>query len=105
MIDAYRRQYGFNGVSLMPTNLYGPYDNFDLQTSHVLPALIRRMHEAKVSNAREVVVWGTGQPRREFLHVDDLAAACVCVLRNYDGAQSSASRYTSIIDRATAVQV
>jgi len=87
MIDAYRRQYGFNGISLMPTNLYGPYDNFDLQTSHVLPALVRRMHEAKTAGSREVVLWGTGTPRREFLHVDDLAAACLFVLDEYDGAQ------------------
>jgi GDP-L-fucose synthase len=87
MLDAYRRQYGFAGVSLMPTNLYGPHDNFDLQTSHVLPALIRRMHEAKMAGAREVVLWGTGEPRREFLHVDDLAAASVLVMRTYDEAQ------------------
>src|SRR5579863_7009862 len=71
MLDAYRRQYGFCGVSVMPTNLYGPYDNFDPQKSHVLPALIRRFHEAKVASAPEVVVWGTGTPRREFLYVDD----------------------------------
>jgi GDP-L-fucose synthase len=85
MIDAYRRQYGFRGVSVMPTNLYGPNDNFDLKNSHVLPALIRRFHEAKESNLAEVVVWGTGSPRREFLHVDDLADACVFVMREYDG--------------------
>jgi GDP-L-fucose synthase len=87
MIDAYRRQFGFAGVSLMPTNLYGPNDNFDLETSHVLPALIRRMHEAKVNASREVILWGTGAPRREFLHVDDLAAACLLVMREYDSAQ------------------
>lgn len=86
MIDAYRRQYGFHGVSLMPTNLYGPHDNFDPQTSHVLPALVRRLHEAKEGGAAEVVIWGTGTPRREFLHVDDLAEACVFVMRTYDGA-------------------
>ncbi len=86
MIDAYRRQYGFHGVSVMPTNLYGPNDNFDLKNSHVLPALVRRFHEAKASNAPEVVVWGTGSPRREFLHVDDLAEACLFVMREYDGA-------------------
>jgi GDP-L-fucose synthase len=86
-IDAYRRQYGFVGISLMPTNLYGPNDNFDLQTSHVLPALVRRMHEAKVGGLAEVSLWGTGTPRREFLHVDDLAAACSFVMREYDGAQ------------------
>ena len=71
----------------MPTNLYGPNDNFDLKNSHVLPALVRRFHEAKASNAPEVVVWGTGSPRREFLHVDDLAEACLFVLREYDAAQ------------------
>jgi GDP-L-fucose synthase len=86
MVDAYRRQYGFKGVSVMPTNLYGPNDNFDLQNSHVLPALIRRFHEAKVARLSEVVVWGTGSPRREFLHVDDLAAACVFVMQTYDEA-------------------
>jgi GDP-L-fucose synthase len=85
MIDAYRKQYGFTGVSLMPTNLYGPNDNFDLRTSHVLPAIMRRLHEAKVSGAGEVTLWGTGTPRREFLHVDDLADACLFVLRHYDG--------------------
>lgn len=82
---AYRTQYGFSAVSLMPTNLYGPEDNFDLQTSHVLPALIRRFHEAKVSAATEVTLWGTGMPRREFLHVDDLASAACFVMENYDG--------------------
>lgn len=81
----YRRQHGMGVVSLMPTNLYGPNDNFDLETSHVLPAFIRRFHEAKVSGAEKVVVWGTGTPRREFLHVDDLADAVVAVLRDYDG--------------------
>jgi GDP-L-fucose synthase len=85
MIDAYRRQYGFKGISLMPTNLYGPGDNYDLETSHVLPALIRKFHEAKLASAPSVVVWGTGTPRREFLHVDDLADACVFLMRNYDG--------------------
>jgi GDP-L-fucose synthase len=87
MIDAYRRQYGFRGVSVMPTNLYGPNDNFDLQKSHVLPALIRRFHEAKEGGAREVVLWGTGTPRREFLHVDDFADACVFVMQHYDDAR------------------
>jgi GDP-L-fucose synthase len=87
MIDAYRRQYGFKGISMMPTNLYGPGDNYDLETSHVLPALIRKFHEAKLAAAPSVVVWGTGTPRREFLHVDDLADACVYLMRNYDGDQ------------------
>lgn len=84
MVDAYRRQYGFCGVSVMPTNLYGPEDNFDPETSHVLPALIRRFCEAKDADRPEVVVWGTGTPRREFLHVDDLAEACMVVMRQYD---------------------
>jgi GDP-L-fucose synthase len=84
MCQAYRREYGFNAISLMPTNLYGPGDNFDLQNSHVLPALIRRFHEAKVRGDDSVTVWGTGTPRREFLHVDDLADAVVYLLQNYD---------------------
>ncbi|MEV5679029.1 GDP-L-fucose synthase [Streptomyces sp. NPDC052179] len=83
-IQAYRRQYGAAYISAMPTNLYGPGDNFDLETSHVLPALIRRFHEAKRDNAPEVTLWGSGSPRREFLHVDDLAAACVRLLESYD---------------------
>ena len=85
MCQAYRRQYGFDAISLMPTNLYGPGDNFDLQNSHVLPALIRKFHEAKVANAPEVVMWGTGSPRREFLHVDDMADATVFLMRSYSG--------------------
>jgi len=79
----YRKQYGCNFIAAMPTNLYGPKDNYDLNNSHVLPALIRKFHEAKVFGASEVVVWGTGAPRREFLYVDDLAAACVFLMRNY----------------------
>jgi GDP-L-fucose synthase len=85
MCQAYRRQYGFNAISVMPTNLYGPGDNFNLATSHVLPALIRKFHEAKVAGEPQVVVWGTGAPRREFLHVDDLADACLYLMRNYEG--------------------
>ena len=84
MCQAYRRQHGFNAIALMPTNLYGPGDNFDLQNSHVLPALIRRFHEAKLRGDAEVTVWGTGTPRREFLHVDDLAGAVVHLMRMYD---------------------
>ncbi len=84
MCQAYRRQYGFNAISLMPTNLYGPGDNFDLQTSHVLPALIRKFHEAKASGADHVMMWGTGTPRREFLHVDDLADACLFLMQRYE---------------------
>ncbi|MER5745836.1 GDP-L-fucose synthase [Streptomyces sp. NPDC002225] len=84
-IRSYRRQYGASYISAMPTNLYGPGDTFDLATSHVLPALIRRFHEARVGGAPEVVLWGSGSPRREFLHVDDLAAACLLLLERYDG--------------------
>lgn len=87
MCQAYRRQHGFNAISLMPTNLYGPGDNFDLQNSHVLPALIRKFHEAKATGIGEVTVWGTGTPRREFLHVDDLADAAVFLMNRYDGAE------------------
>ena len=85
MCQAYRRQYGFNAISLMPTSLYGPGDNFCLEDSHVLPALLRRVHDAKTSGRHEIVVWGTGSPRREFLHVDDLAAAAVFLMEHYDG--------------------
>ncbi len=84
MCAAYRRQYGFNAISLMPTNIYGPGDNFDLETSHVIPALIRKAHEAKVTGAAEMPVWGTGTPKREFLHVDDLAEASVFCMRHYE---------------------
>ncbi len=84
MCEAYRRQHGFNAISIMPTNLYGPGDNFDLKTSHVLPALIRKFHEAKVAGADQVEIWGTGAPRREFLHVDDLADACFHLMQSYD---------------------
>jgi GDP-L-fucose synthase len=84
MCQAYRRQYGFNAISLMPTNLYGPGDNFDLHNSHVLPALIRRFHEAQLRNDATLTVWGTGTPRREFLHVDDLADAVIYLLKTYE---------------------
>jgi GDP-L-fucose synthase len=84
MCDAYRAQYGCNFISVMPTNLYGPNDNYDLEKSHVLPALIRKFHEAKKNNLKEVVMWGTGIPRREFLHVDDLADACVYLMKTYN---------------------
>jgi GDP-L-fucose synthase len=87
MCQAYRQQHGFNAISLMPTNLYGPNDNFNLQTSHVLPALIRRFHEAKVSEAPYVECWGDGSPMREFLYVDDLAEACRVCMEKYDGAE------------------
>jgi GDP-L-fucose synthase len=84
MCQAYRREFGFDAISLMPTNLYGPGDNFDLQNAHVLPALIRKFHEAKFRNEKNVEIWGTGTPRREFLHVDDLADAVIYLLQNYD---------------------
>jgi len=84
LCQAYARQYGKNFISAMPTNLYGPFDNFDLHSSHVLPALIRKVHEAKINGSPAVEVWGTGTPRREFLHVDDLADACLFLLRNYN---------------------
>jgi GDP-L-fucose synthase len=84
MCEAYYRQYGSHFISVMPANLYGPEDNFDLDTSHVLPARIRRFHEARQSGAPAVTLWGTSAPIREFLHVDDLADACVYLMRNYE---------------------
>jgi GDP-L-fucose synthase len=84
MCDAYRDQYGCNFISVMPTNLYGPNDNYDLSTSHVLPALLRKIHEAKESGSDKVLVWGTGKPRREFLHADDLADACYFLMMHYN---------------------
>jgi GDP-L-fucose synthase len=86
LCDAYRAQYGCNFISVMPTNLYGPNDNYDLNNSHVLPALIRKFHEAKLSGAPSVTMWGTGKPRREFLHADDLADACVYLMQHYHDA-------------------
>jgi GDP-L-fucose synthase len=86
LCQAYRTQYGDDFISAMPTNLYGPNDNFDLTSSHVLPAMIRKFHEAKLAGRRDVVIWGTGAPRREFLHVDDLADACLFLMTHYDGA-------------------
>ena len=87
MCKYFKRQYGDNFISCMPTNLYGPHDNYDLKGSHVLPAMIRKFHEAKVQNAESVELWGTGSPLREFLYVDDMADACVFLLENYDGEQ------------------
>jgi GDP-L-fucose synthase len=84
LCQAFSREYGANFISAMPTNLYGPNDNFDLETSHVLAALLRKAHEAKIRKTRELVVWGSGRPLREFLHVDDLASACLFLLENYD---------------------
>jgi GDP-L-fucose synthase len=85
--QSYNRQYDTNYISVMPTNLYGPNDNFDLQTSHVLAALIRKFHEAKLKSDPSVTLWGTGSPRREFLHVDDLADACVFLMNHYDDSE------------------
>lgn len=85
MAQAYRQQHGFDAISAMPTNLYGPGDNFHVENSHVIPALIRRFHEAKLENAPGVTIWGTGTPLREFLHVDDMAEACVFLMQNYSG--------------------
>ena len=84
MCQSYNRQYGARFISVMPTNLYGPNDNFDLETSHVLPALIRKFHQARTEDQANVEIWGTGTPRREFLHVDDLAAACLFLMQNYE---------------------
>ena len=81
--QAYRKQYGANFISAMPTNLHGPFDNFDLETSHVIPALIRKTHEAKLNNQKEIIVWGTGEPLREFMHVDDCADGIIFLLENY----------------------
>lgn len=86
LCDAYRSQYGCNFISAMPTNLYGPFDNYNLETSHVIPALLRKFHEAKNANAAEVVIWGSGTPLREFLYVDDLADACVFLMKNFNEA-------------------
>lgn len=85
LAETFRSQYGCNFISAMPTNLYGPNDNYDLNNSHVLPALIRKFHEAKINSDKTVTIWGTGSPRREFLHVDDLAEACYFLLQNYNG--------------------
>ena len=87
MVKSYNRQYGTNYISVMPTNLYGPNDNFDLQSSHVLPALIRKFVEAKEQNHPSVVLWGSGKPRREFLYVDDMADACIYLMNTYDGSE------------------
>jgi GDP-L-fucose synthase len=84
LVQAYRKQYGHNWISAMPTNMYGPGDNFDIENSHVLPALIRKFHDAKVQGQATVTLWGTGSPKREFLHSDDLGRACVFLIENYD---------------------
>jgi GDP-L-fucose synthase len=85
LVQAYRKQYGLKWISAMPTNIYGPGDNYDLENSHVLPALIRRFHEAKTNNLESVALWGSGSPKREFLHSHDLASACLFLVENYDG--------------------
>ncbi len=87
LAESYRHQYGCNFISAMPTNLYGPNDNYDLKNSHVLPALLRKFHDATINNKDQVEIWGTGSPRREFMHVDDLADACVFLMKNYDESQ------------------
>lgn len=107
LCQAYRKQYGRRYISVMPCNLYGPNDNFDLQTSHVLPALIRKFHEAKISQAKEVVVWGTGSPLREFLHVDDLARGvihCMNVYDEYEHINCGAGTEVTIKDLAETVK-
>ena len=107
MCQAYRKQYGFDAISVMPTNLYGPGDNFDLETSHVLPALIRKFHEAKEAGNASVTIWGSGKPCREFLHVDDLADACVTLMENYsssDIVNVGWGRDISILELAKLIQ-
>ncbi len=106
LCEAYRKQHGCRFISAMPTNLYGPNDNFDLETSHVLPALIRKFHDAKSQNAKSVTIWGTGEPLREFLHVDDCAAACLFLMQRYDEAELmnvGVGRDISIIELAKIV--
>jgi len=106
LVEAYRKQYGHKWISAMPTNLYGPRDNFDLESAHVLPALIHRFHNAKVNNLTEVAIWGDGTPLREFLHVEDLASACLMLLKEYDGSVAinvGSGQETSILDLAQSV--
>jgi len=106
LVEAYRKQYGHKWISAMPTNLYGPRDNFDLESAHVLPALIHRFHNAKVNNLAEVAIWGDGTPLREFLHVEDLASACLMLLKEYDGSVAiniGSGQETLILDLAQSV--
>ncbi len=107
LCEAYRRQYGCNFISVMPTNLYGPNDNYDLNNSHVLPALLRKFHTAKVNGCEEVIVWGSGNPMREFLFVDDLAEACVFLMKSYDGEEwmnVGTGKDVSILELAQTIQ-
>ncbi len=97
LCQAYRRQYGFDAISVMPTNLYGPGDNFHVENAHVLPAMMRRFHEAKLRGDEEVAIWGTGTPRREFMHVDDLAAAVVQLMQTYRTPRLSTSAWARIL--------
>jgi len=106
LVEAYRKQYGHKWISAMPTNLYGPRDNFDLESAHVLPALIHRFHSAKVNNVPEVAIWGDGTPLREFLHVEDLASACLMLLNKYDGSVAinvGSGQETSILGLAQSI--
>jgi GDP-L-fucose synthase len=106
LVEAYRKQYGHKWISAMPTNLYGPRDNFDLESAHVLPALIHRFHNAKVNDLAEVAIWGDGTPLREFLHVEDLASACLMLFKEYDGSVAinvGSGQETSILDLAQSV--
>jgi GDP-L-fucose synthase len=106
LIEAYRKQYGHKWISAMPTNLYGPRDNFDLESAHVLPALIHRFHNAKVNDLAEVAIWGDGTPLREFLHVEDLACACLMLLNEYDGSVAinvGSGQETSILELAQSI--
>jgi len=106
LVEAYRKQYGHKWISAMPTNLYGPRDNFDLESAHVLPALIHRFHNAKVNKLAEVTIWGDGTPLREFLHAEDLASACLMLLNEYDGSVAinvGSGQETSILDLAQSI--
>jgi len=105
MCESYYRQYGCNFISVMPTNLYGPNDNFDLEKSHVLPALIRRFHEAKLHGLKEVVLWGTGSPLREFMHVDDMAAACIHLMETLDAKHLYEDLNTTHVNIGTGTEI
>jgi GDP-L-fucose synthase len=104
MCESYNLQYGTNFISVMPTNLYGPNDNFDLETSHVLPALLRKMHEAKVNNTPKVEIWGSGKPRREFLYSEDMADACVYLLQNRDFKNIIGSKVSTLPNTTTEIR-